>query len=107
MDASNETPSRQTWPCETRPPDRRPRATRRRLDRNDLAAISPLPPPEEVFADWLLSIPGAACLETAARRQIAIIDRSRAAAHPDVRCLRMLLAAIAGGGGWPPPLPNL
>lgn len=73
-------------------------ATRRRLiDRATLTRISPLPPPEEVFADWLLSLPHDADIEAAARRQIDLIDRS-ANFHPDVQCLRMLLVAIADNG---------
>lgn len=72
-------------------------ARRRRIDRMAGAAISPLPPPQEVFADWLLSVPHGADLEAAARKQIALIDR-RASLHPDVLCLRMLLVAVAGDG---------
>lgn len=72
---------------------------RRPIDRKAIAAISPLPPPEEVFADWLLSVPHGADLETAARKQIALIDRS-ASLHPDLLCLRTMLAAIAGDCVW-------
>ena len=68
---------------------------RRSLDRHTLASISPLPPPEEVFVDWLLSVPYGVRLEAAARKQIALIDRS-ASLHPDVLCLRAMLAAVAG-----------
>jgi hypothetical protein len=71
-----------------------------------MARISPLPPPDEVFADWLVSVPHGSDIETAAKRQIAIID-GRASLHPDVACLRALLVAVAGGGGWPGPLPNV
>ena len=71
-----------------------------------MAAISPLPPPEEVFADWLLSVPHGADLRHAARRQIALIDRRRSL-HPDVQVLRVLLAAVAGTGVWTPPVSNL
>ncbi len=76
------------------------------LDRETMAAISPLPPPEEIFADWLLSVPHGANLEAAARRQIALIDR-RASLHPDVQCLRTLLVAIAGDYDWRKPIANL
>jgi hypothetical protein len=82
---------------------RRPqgRGTRRRsLGHEDMARVSPLPPPEEVFADWLLSVPCDDCMEAAARFQIELIDRSAAASHPDVRCLRLMLVAIAGDGVW-------
>lgn len=82
-------------------------ATRRRRGGHAaMARISPLPPPEEVFADWLLSLPRDADIEEAARQQIALIDR-RAAFHPDVQCLRMLLVAVAGDGCWRPPARNL
>jgi hypothetical protein len=74
-------------------------AARRPLDNEAKRAISPLPPPEEVFIDWLLSVPHHADLAAAARKQIALIDR-RMPFHPDVQCLRMLLAAVAGDGGW-------
>ena len=63
--------------------------------RRDMARISPLPPPSEIFADWLLSVPHDADLEAAARAQIALIDRSTVI-HPDLSCLRMLLLALAG-----------
>jgi hypothetical protein len=81
-------------------------AARRPLDRETLRTVSPLPPPEEVFADWLLSVPHGADLEAAARKQIALIDR-RMPFHPDVQCLRMLLVAVAGGDGWHVPARNL
>ncbi|MGN6769625.1 MAG: hypothetical protein ACTHJQ_07250 [Rhizobiaceae bacterium] len=81
-------------------------AARRRLTREMLRSASPLPPPEEVFADWLLSVPHGADLAAAARRQIALIDR-RMPSHPDVQCLRMLLVAVAGDSGWRRPLRNL
>lgn len=64
-------------------------------DRERAAKISPLPPPEEVFVDWLMSVPPHACLEDEARRQVELID-SRPTLHPDVRCLRALLVAVAG-----------
>ena len=81
-------------------------ARRRPLSAAALARISPLPPPEEVFADWLLSVPHGADLAAAAREQVALIDR-RMPFHPDVQCLRMLLAAVAGDIGCPRPLRNL
>jgi hypothetical protein len=62
-----------------------------------ISVISPLPPPEEVFADWLLSVSHDADLALAARHQIALIDR-RPILHPDVQVLRTLLAAVAGTG---------
>lgn len=79
---------------------------RRRPNPATMAAISPLAPPEEVFADWLLSVPHGADLRHAARRQIALIDRRRSL-HPDVQVLRVLLAAVAGTGVWTPPVSNL
>jgi len=81
-------------------------AARRPLDHTAMRMISPLPPPEEVFADWLMSVPHSADLAAAARKQIALIDR-RMSFHPDVQCLRMLLAAVAGDSGWQRPLRNL
>lgn len=72
-----------------------------------MAAISPLPPPEEIFADWLLSVPSEDCLEAAARWQVEIIDRSPAARHPDVCKLRSLLLAVAGDFDWARPISNL
>lgn len=81
-------------------------ATRRPLGREALARISPLPPPEEVFADWLLSVPHGADLEAAARRQIALIDR-HGSLHPGLQCLRLLLVAVAGDAGWQRPLHSL
>ncbi len=75
-------------------------ATRRnRIARRTIAVVSPLPPPEEVFIDWLMSVPADDCLEAAARFQIEIIDR-RALTHPDIRYLRALLVAVAGDCSW-------
>ena len=71
--------------------------TRRPLDRRAMASISPLPSPEDVFIDWLMSVPHGDCLEAAARYQIEMIDR-RMSLHPDVQCLRTLLLAVAGEG---------
>jgi hypothetical protein len=81
-------------------------AAKRPLDRETLRTVSALPPPEEVFADWLMSVPLGADLEAAARRQIALIDR-RIPFHPDVQCLRMLLVAVAGDGPGHRPFCNL
>lgn len=61
-------------------------------------AVSPLPPPEEIFIDWLMSVPPDDCLEAAARFQIELID-ARGWLHPGVQCLRTLLAAVAGASG--------
>lgn len=80
---------------------------RRTLDARTMAAISPLPPPEEVFVDWLMSVPANDCLEAAARYQIEIIDRSTVFLHPDVRHLRTLLVAVAGAADWPRPISSL
>lgn len=79
---------------------------RRPLGRETLARISPLPPPEEVFFDWLASVPHDACIEEAARTEIARIDR-RNLRHPGVQRLRVLLAAVAGMTDWQRPLVNL
>ncbi|MGB3387300.1 MAG: hypothetical protein WBA88_04890 [Pseudaminobacter sp.] len=78
---------------------------RRPVSPETLARISPLPPPEEVFFDWLLSVPHDADIEKAARQQISLIDR-RVRFHPDVARLRMLLVAVAGGD-WMKPVRNL
>jgi hypothetical protein len=77
------------------------------IDAKKMAAISPLPPPEEVFIDWLMSVPPDDCLEAAARCQIEIIDRSAVFLHPDVRHLRTLLVAVAGDADWPRPISSL
>ena len=77
------------------------------VDAKKMAAISPLPPPEEVFIDWLMSVPPDDCLEAAARYQIEIIDRSAVFLHPDVRHLRMLLVAVADDADWPRPISSL
>ncbi|MEO5325199.1 hypothetical protein PV773_17940 [Mesorhizobium sp. CC13] len=74
-------------------------APRKKLDGKTMAAISPLPPPEEVFIDWLMSVPPGTSIEAAARWQIAVID-SRGLLHQDVQVLRTLLAAVAGRGHW-------
>lgn len=78
----------------------------RQVDPQTMAAVSPLPPPQEVFLDWLMSVPVGVSLEIAAQRQIELIDR-RGSLHPDVRVLRTLLAAVACSGNWPRPVPNL
>ena len=81
-------------------------ARHRQLDGKTMAAVSPLPPPEEVFADWLMSVPAGLSLEVAAQRQIECINR-RGSLHPDVMVLRGLLAAVACSDDWPKPIPNL
>lgn len=81
--------------------------TEARLSANKtLATISPLPPPEEVFVDWLMSVPHGADIEDAARKQILLIDR-RMPLHPDVQCLRAMLVAVAGTTHWRKPVRNL
>lgn len=77
----------------------------KKLNATTIAAISPLPPPEEVFVDWLLSVPHGTSIEATARRQLAVIDR-RAHLHPDVQVLRTLLAAVAGRSHWIRPMFN-
>ncbi|OWJ64574.1 hypothetical protein [Inquilinus limosus] len=37
--------------------------------------VPPLPPPEQVFLDWLMWLPAGADIEAAARREIARLDR--------------------------------
>ncbi len=81
-------------------------AARRPLPRTTLQAVSPLPPPEEVFIDWLMSVPHDADLEIAAQRKIAVIDRC-GTLHPDVQRLRTLLAVVAGASAWPKQVRNL
>jgi hypothetical protein len=81
-------------------------APARRANPATMAKVSPLPPPEEIFADWLVSVPHGACIEEAARRQIEVIDR-RNLLHPDVQRLRLLLLAVAGTTHWSRPIPNL
>jgi len=80
---------------------------RRVVSRENMVRISPLPPPEEVFIDWLLSVPAEDCLEAAARYQIETIDRSAVVLHPHVRQLRTLLVAVAGDCDWRKPTANL
>lgn len=83
------------------------RETRGRpLSHREFARISPLPPPEEVFADWLVSVPPDVDLVVAAREQVRLIDRGMPL-HPDLLCLRALLVAVAGGVAWIGPVPNL
>ncbi|CAM5305044.1 hypothetical protein MAUB1S_05323 [Mycolicibacterium aubagnense] len=79
---------------------------RQRINGKTMAAISPLPPPEEVFADWLMSVPAGVSLDVAAQRQIEVIDR-KGLRHPDVQILRTLLAVVACSGEWPKPVANL
>ena len=78
-----------------------------RGDHRILTAVSPLPPPEEVFFDWLMSVPADGCLEAAARWQIEIIDRSPVVLNPDVLRLRTLFVAMAGKADWNKPISNL
>ncbi len=80
-------------------------APRKKIDGQLMATISPLPPPEEVFVDWLLSLPHDISIEAAARRQLAVMDR-RALPNSDVQVLRTLLAAVAGRSHWSQPLFN-
>jgi hypothetical protein len=83
-----------------------PAMARQGADRPVAAAACPLPSPEEVFADWLRSVPRDADLGAAAKEQMALIDR-RASHHPDVQFLRKLLAAVAGECTWRKPFANL
>lgn len=83
----------------------RPRRMRR-ANATMMRAVSPLPPPEEVFSDWLLSVPHDADLEAEALRKIAVIDRG-GTLHPDVLRLRTLLAVVAGTSTWPIRVRNL
>jgi hypothetical protein len=78
----------------------------RRANAATMRAVSPLPPPEEVFADWLLSVPHDAELEAAALKKIALIDRF-GSLHPDLQRLRALLAVVAGTSAWPIRVRNL
>jgi hypothetical protein len=55
---------------------------------------APLPEPEDVFMEWLVSLPRGADLEAAALRQIGLIDR-RAPLGPQGLRLRALFAAVA------------
>jgi hypothetical protein len=75
-------------------------AARRSFDAEAMRTVSPLPPPEEVFIDWLMAVPHGADIEEAARRKIAVIDRC-GSLHPDVFKLRTLLAVVAGVDAWP------
>ncbi|MEZ2329635.1 hypothetical protein AB6802_07920 [Mesorhizobium sp. RCC_202] len=83
----------------------RPRRMRR-ANAATMRAVSPLPPPEEVFADWLLSVPHEADLEAAALSKVALIDRC-GSLHPDVQRLRTLLAVVAGTSAGPTRVRNL
>ena len=78
----------QDAPAPTRPARQRP-----------ARSVSPLPPPEEVFIDWLMSVPHGADLEAAARSEINLIDGC-IHPHPDVQRLRVLLAVVAGERAW-------
>ncbi len=59
------------------------------------AHISPLPPPEAVFLDWLMTVSTDRDIEAAARVEIDRIDR-RGIAHPDLDKLRGLFLAFVG-----------
>jgi len=63
------------------------------------AANNSLPGAEQVLVDWMLSVPYGVDLGSAARQQIAVIDK-RALAHPEVQYLRTLLIGIAGTCTW-------
>ena len=79
---------------------------RRSVSPRVMAMISPPPPPQEVFVDWLMSLPAESDLPAAALKQVARIDGT-GLLHPDVLCLRTLLVAIAGNCGWRKQLSNL
>jgi hypothetical protein len=64
-----------------------------------------LPAPEEVFVNWLLSVPPHVNLEMAAREKMVLIDQ-RAPHDPDAACLRTLLAAVANDCSWRKPILN-
>lgn len=81
-------------------------AERRQIGGKVMAAISPLPPPQEILADWLMSVPTGVSLDLAARRQIELID-SKGLCHPDVQVLRSLLVVFACSDDWPRPVLNL
>ncbi|HEY4191514.1 MAG TPA: hypothetical protein VGM46_02610 [Mesorhizobium sp.] len=81
-------------------------AAARQIAPATMAKVSPLPPPEEVFIDWLMALPHHACIEAAARREIARIDR-RNLLHADVQRLRVMLLAVAGAIQWRRPLASL
>lgn len=81
-------------------------ATIRQIISETMAKVSPLPPPEEVFTDWLMALPHDAYIDTAAAQEIAPIDR-RNLLPPDLQCLRMLLVAVAGSIPWQRSAPNL
>lgn len=56
----------------------------------------PLPPPEQVFLDWLMWLPADADIEAAARREIARLDRRMPLAG-GARRLRSLFQALLAG----------
>lgn len=58
------------------------------------STASPLPPPEEIFADWLVWLPADADLEAAARIEIERLIR-RSPLGADARCLLTLFQAVA------------
>ena len=63
-------------------------------------AVPPLPPPEQVFLDWLMWLPADADVEAAARREIARLDR-RLPLAAEAEQLRMLFQAVLGDGPRP------
>lgn len=58
--------------------------------------VPPLPPPEQVFLDWLLWLPAGADIEAAARREIARLDR-RLPLADGARRLRALFQTLIAG----------
>jgi hypothetical protein len=58
-------------------------------------SVSSLPPPEQVFLDWLMWLPIEADVQAAARREIARLDR-RMPLAPDADRLRTLFLAVLG-----------
>ncbi|MCV0380928.1 hypothetical protein [Nitratireductor sp.] len=65
------------------------------VTRMKLLRAGSIPAQQRAFMEWLLSLPGDADLEYAARRQLAEIDR-RLPNHPEVQYLRLLLSAFSG-----------
>jgi hypothetical protein len=57
------------------------------------APFTTLPSPEEVFFNWLVSLPNGVCVKDAARQQIALIER-RSLRHSDARRLRTLFVSV-------------
>jgi hypothetical protein len=57
--------------------------------------VPPLPPPEQVFLDWLLWLPADADIEAAARREIARLERRMPLADGTRRLRALFLALLA------------